>query len=44
MSLYEDLMYRGLIKDVASPDLKKVLDGENYLEVETPLLNTTTSF
>ena len=28
MSLYEDLMYRGLIKDVASPDLKKVLDGE----------------
>ena len=28
MSLYEDLMYRGLIKDVASPDLKKILDGE----------------
>ena len=28
MSLYEDLMYRGLIKDVASEDLKKVLDGE----------------
>ena len=28
MSLYDDLMYRGLIKDVASEDLKKVLDGE----------------
>ncbi|MBO4600805.1 MAG: tyrosine--tRNA ligase [Bacilli bacterium] len=28
MTLYEDLMYRGLIKDVASEDLKKVLDGE----------------
>lgn len=28
MTLYEDLMYRGLIKDVASADLKKVLDGE----------------
>ncbi len=28
MTLYEDLMYRGLIKDVASSDLKKVLDGE----------------
>ena len=27
MTLYEDLMYRGLIKDVASEDLKKVLDG-----------------
>jgi tyrosyl-tRNA synthetase len=28
MTLYEDLMYRGLIKDVASSDLQKVLDGE----------------
>lgn len=28
MNLYEDLMYRGLIKDVASEDLKKVLNGE----------------
>lgn len=28
MTLYEDLMYRGLIKDVASSDLKKILDGE----------------
>ena len=28
MKLYEDLMYRGLIKDVASEDLEKVLDGE----------------
>ena len=28
MTLYEDLMYRGLIKDVASEDLKKVLDGD----------------
>ena len=28
MTLYEDLMYRGLIKDVASENLKKVLDGE----------------
>ena len=28
MTLYEDLMYRGLIKDVASDDLQKVLDGE----------------
>ena len=28
MTLYEDLMYRGLIKDVASTDLKKVLDGD----------------
>ena len=28
MSLYEDLMYRGLIKDVASEDIKKLLDGE----------------
>ena len=27
MTCYEDLMYRGLIKDVASEDLKKVLDG-----------------
>lgn len=28
MTLYEDLMYRGLIKDVASSDIKKILDGE----------------
>jgi len=28
MSLYEDLMWRGLIKDVASENLKKVLDEE----------------
>ena len=28
MTLYEDLMWRGLIKDVASEDLKKVLDGD----------------
>ncbi len=28
MTLYEDLMYRGLIKDVASEDIKKVLDGD----------------
>ena len=28
MNLYEDLMYRGLIKDVASQDLKKVLNGD----------------
>ena len=28
MKLYEDLMWRGLIKDVASEDLEKVLDGE----------------
>ena len=28
MTLYEDLMYRGLIKDVASEDLQKVLDGD----------------
>ena len=28
MTLYEDLMYRGLIKDVASSDLQKLLDGE----------------
>ena len=27
MTCYEDLMYRGLIKDVASDDLQKVLDG-----------------
>ena len=29
MSLYEDLKWRGLIKDVASEDLKKVLDGDD---------------
>jgi tyrosyl-tRNA synthetase len=28
MNLFEDLKWRGLIKDVASEDLKKVLDGE----------------
>ena len=28
MKLYEDLKWRGLIKDVASTDLEKVLDGE----------------
>ena len=28
MTCYEDLMYRGLIKDVASEDLEKVLNGE----------------
>ena len=28
MKLYEDLMYRGLIKDVASENLEKVLNGE----------------
>ena len=28
MNLYEDLMYRGLIKDVASDDLEKILNGE----------------
>jgi len=28
MTLYEDLEYRGLIKDVASKNLKEVLDGE----------------
>ncbi len=28
MTCYEDLMYRGLIKDVASEDLQKVLDGK----------------
>ena len=28
MKLYEDLMYRGLIKDVASEDLQKVLDKQ----------------
>ena len=28
MNLYEDLMYRGLIKDVASENLEKVLNGE----------------
>lgn len=28
MTCYEDLMYRGLIKDVASEDLQKLLDGE----------------
>ena len=30
MSLYEDLMWRGLIKDVASEDIKKLLDGEPF--------------
>ena len=28
MNCFEDLMYRGLIKDVASEDLEKVLNGE----------------
>ena len=28
MTCYEDLMYRGLIKDVASEDLEKVLNGD----------------
>ena len=28
MNLYEDLMYRGLIKDVASENIEKVLNGE----------------
>ena len=28
MTCFEDLMYRGLIKDVASEDLEKVLNGE----------------
>ena len=28
MNLYEDLMYRGLIKDVAGEDLKEKLNGE----------------
>ena len=28
MTCYEDLMYRGLIKDVASENLEKVLNGE----------------
>ena len=28
MTLYDDLMWRGLIKDVASEDLKKVLNGD----------------
>ena len=28
MTCYEDLMYSGLIKDVASEDIEKVLDGE----------------
>ncbi len=28
MNLYEDLMYRGLIKDVASENLEKILNGE----------------
>ena len=28
MTCYEDLMYRGLIKDVASEDIEKLLDGE----------------
>ncbi len=27
-SLYEDLMWRGLIKDTSTPDLKKLLDNE----------------
>ena len=29
MNLYEDLMYRGLIKDVAGEDLKDKLKGES---------------
>ena len=28
MNCYEDLMYRGLIKDVASEDIKKLLNGD----------------
>ncbi len=28
MKLYEDLMWRGLIKDVAGEDLKEKLNGE----------------
>ena len=27
-SLYEDLMWRGLIKDTSTPDLKNLLDNE----------------
>ena len=30
MTLYEDLMYRGLIKDVAGEDLEKKLNGEPF--------------
>ena len=35
MSLYEDLMYRGLIKDVASEDIKIINEYKNeVLEVK----------
>ena len=30
MTLYEDLVYRGLIKDVAGEDLKEKLNGEPF--------------
>ncbi len=30
MKLYDDLMYRGLIKDVAGEDLEKKLNGESF--------------
>ena len=29
MTLYDDLVYRGLIKDVAGEDLDKKLNGEH---------------
>lgn len=29
MNLYEDLMYRGLIKDFSDPELKDKLNNEN---------------
>ena len=30
MTCYEDLMYRGLIKDISSPDLEKKLNEAFY--------------
>ena len=28
MKLYDDLMYRGLIKDISSPDIERLLNEE----------------
>jgi len=28
MNLFEDLKWRGLVKDISSPDIEKLLNGE----------------
>ena len=30
MNLFEDLKWRGLVKDISSPDIEKLLNGEEY--------------